>query len=625
MRLQWKYTLIINVIVIIVLVAFYFFNSVHIRREMNEIHALGAEQGAFLKRIAENTILNAVVEELTTSQAFNVENINQTLLDLKQQHKDLKDVLNVQVTLGDTRVRSSLLNSEGSDQRPSLVLSESDIEEIETDGTIIDTVDGHNATTILIKYSVPAKRLIPSESESETALKVEDLPLDFWEMLVSADAVSKDLATRRDTEVTIIEEIRPELIYQNALNKGKFDLGLWRLFISNKIYLSPDSTVTVDKGNNQWRITDTDSGHVYDLWLDGNDFWIKMAYANSGYIRVLYDVPFIGNSIQSSLLKHAVFFAIVGLLLVVLIHLMTNHLILKPLARLTDIIQNAETGNFTSYLSRTYSTDEISRATRNLVRMFIQLKTSHSRKIAALGQFAAGVAHEIRNPLNSIGMTAQHLKNIFSQPNVSSDDIEEAKVFLDIVDEKIQDLKLTSEQFLTLNRPQKLDLSEKNLNDLMDSVLSEFVLITDEAEVQIIRNYEPNLPDILLDEMLIRQTLFNFVQNSIQAMPKGGSIYLTTTLEEIRGASFVMLEIRDTGIGIPEEHQDRIYDAYFTTKEDDGGVGLGLAISHQIITAHQGRVEVRSKIGMGTAFRITLPIKRTQQVYRQVSDENENL
>ena len=109
MRLQWKYTLIINAIVIIVLVAFYFFNSIHIRREMNEIHALGAEQGAFLKRIAENTILNAVVEELTTSQAFNVENINQTLLNLKKQHKDLKDVLNIQVTLGDTRVRSSLI------------------------------------------------------------------------------------------------------------------------------------------------------------------------------------------------------------------------------------------------------------------------------------------------------------------------------------------------------------------------------------------------------------------------------------------------------------------------------------------------------------------------------------
>ena len=67
-------------------------------------------------------------------------------------------------------------------------------------------------------------------------------------MLVSADAVSKDLATRQDTEVTIIEEIRPELVYQNALNKGKFDLGLWRLFIANKIYLSPDSTVTFDNG-----------------------------------------------------------------------------------------------------------------------------------------------------------------------------------------------------------------------------------------------------------------------------------------------------------------------------------------------------------------------------------------
>ena len=592
------------------------------RREMNKIHALGAEQGAILKRIAENTILNAVVEELTTSQAFNAENINQTLLNLKQQHKDLKDVLNVQVTLGDNRVHSSILNNE---DRPNIVLSENDIKQIDTDGSKIDTVDDQNATTILIKYAVPPKKLIPAHPESETDLKVENLPLDFWQMLVSAEAVSKDLASLPDAKVTIIEEIRPELIYQNALNKGKFDLGLWRLFIANKIYLSPDSTVTVDSGNDQWRITDTDSGHVYDLWLAGNDFWIKMAYANSGYIRVLYNVPFIGKSIHSSLLKHAVFFVIVGFLLVVLIHLMTNHLILKPLARLTDIIQNAETGNFTSYLSRTHATDEISRATRNLVRMFIQLKTSHSRKIAALGQFAAGVAHEIRNPLNSIGMTAQHLKNIFSQPNISSEDIEEAKIFLDIVDEKIQDLKLTSEQFLTLNRPQKLDLAPKNLNELLDSVLSEFVLITDEAEVQIIKNYGLNLPDVLLDEMLMRQTLFNFIQNSIQAMPKGGSIYLSTTLKDLRGAFFVMLEIRDTGIGIPEKNQDRIYDAYFTTKEGDGGVGLGLAISHQIITAHQGKVEVKSKIGMGTAFRITLPIKRTQQVYRQESDENKNL
>ena len=155
MRLQWKYTLIINVSVIIVLVAFYFFNSIHIRREMNEIHAIGAEQGAFLKRIAENTILNAIVEELTTSQAFNVEAINQTLLNLKHQYKDLKDVLNVQVTLGDNRVRSSLLNSE---DRPNIVLSESDIEQIETDGSKIDTVDNQKRNNYINKVFSPSEK-----------------------------------------------------------------------------------------------------------------------------------------------------------------------------------------------------------------------------------------------------------------------------------------------------------------------------------------------------------------------------------------------------------------------------------------------------------------------------------
>ena len=619
MRLQWKYTLIINLMVLVVLVVFYFFDSVHMRREMNELYALGAEQGANLKRIAEKTILNAVVEELTASQAFNVDNINQTLLNLKRQHKDMKDVLNVQVTLGNTRVRSSILNTE---EKSSFILSENDIHQLDTNDAIIDTVEGQNATTILIKYTVPPKKLERTQLESQTSLNVEEIPPDFWQMLVSKDFVSKDISLLPYTKVMIVEEIRPELYYINALNKGKFLFDLWRLFIANKIYLSPDSTVTVDQNNNQWMITDTESGHVYNLWLEGNDFWIKMAYTNSGYIRVLYDVPYIEKSIHSSLLKHAIFIIIVGLLIVVLIHLMTNHLILKPLSRMTDIIQNAETGNFSTYLGRSYASDEISKATRNLVRMFIQLKTSHTRKIAALGQFAAGVAHEIRNPLNSIGMTAQHLKNIFSQSNVSQDDIEEAKVFLDIVDEKIQDLKLTSEQFLKLNRPQKLDLTANNLNDLLDAVLSEFVLITEEAEVQINKNYDASLPEILIDEMLMRQTLFNFIQNSIQAMPKGGSIYLTTSLEEIGGTSCVVLEIRDTGIGIPEENQERIYDAYFTTKDNDGGVGLGLAISHQIITAHQGKVEVRSKIGMGTAFKITLPIKRRKEFYRTESDKN---
>lgn len=584
MRLQWKYSLIINLTVIVVLVAFYFFDSYRTRKEMSSLHALGAETGATIKVITEDTILFPIVQEITASQAFNTDRIDQVITKLKEEHPEMKDVKNVEVTLGTNRVRSSLLSQETPIH---IHLGETDLLELETKGAITDTIEGENATYIILPYTIPPKRLEPIDMESQSSLKVEDIPKEFWQMFLSID----------------------------RLNQGKFSFDLWRMFIANQIYLSPDATVNIDLKTNRWQISDAVNKHVYDFWVENGNFWIHMSNADSGYIRVLYDIPYIAQSIRSSLLMHGIFIVIVGILLVVVVDLITNKLIIKPLARMTEIIQNAETGNLSSYLKRTYASDEISKATRNLVRMFIQLKTSHSKKIAALGQFAGGVAHEIRNPLNSIGMTAQHLKSIFSQPDVHPADIEEARELLDIVDEKIGELKQTSEQFLTLNRPRKLDLISVNLNELLDSVLSEFVLIAEESNVHINKHYHAELPDLRLDEMLMRQVLFNFVQNCIQAMPKGGSIYLTSSVEEISGGTYVTLEIRDTGIGIPEENQERIYDAYFTTKDEEGGVGLGLAISHQIITAHQGNVEVRSKVGMGTAFKITFPVRNIANNY----------
>ena len=220
-------------------------------------------------------------------------------------------------------------------------------------------------------------------------------------------------------------------------------------------------------------------------WKDDDDaLWIQKAL--TGYIQVLFDVPYIGRSIRYSLLTHAILIVIVGALLVILIDLTTNQLIMKPLERMTGIIQSAEIGDLSP--QQTYSSDEIGRATYNLVRMLWQLRDSHSKRIAALGQFAAGVAHEIRNPLNSIGMTAQHLKSVFSQSKVKPDDIDEAKELLEIVDQKITELKQISEQFLTLNRPRKLNVEPINLNTLLDRVLSEFGLVAEEAKVQVIRN-----------------------------------------------------------------------------------------------------------------------------------------
>ena len=559
MRLQWKYSLVINLSVIAVLVAFYFFDSIRVRNDMNALHALGAERGAELRKIAENTILDVVEMEIETTRVFDAQRLDQVLNKLKHEHPDMQNVLNIHVSLNDTRIRSSLLAGEDAGD---INLDSADLEQIETKGATIYAVEGQNATAIVIKYIavLTGPKLIGLE------------PSDF--------------------------------AYEPILDDGTLPYEVWLSAFGEDVYVPEDPVITEEKGR-RWRMTDQEKGEVYNLWKQGETLRIQKAL--TGYIQVLFDVPYIGRSIRYSLLMHAILIVIVGALLVILIDLTTNHLIMKPLERMTRIIQSAESGNLS--IEQTYSSDEIGRATHNLVRMLWQLRDSHSKRIDALGQFAAGVAHEIRNPLNSIGMTAQHLKSVFSQRKASQDDIEEAKELLEIVDKKIVELKHISEQFLTLNRPRKLNIEPVNLNALVEQVLSEFTLIAEEAKVQVIRNYDENLPDVPLDAALMRQTIFNFVQNSIQAMPKGGSIYITTLIEKIeQDTGDAVIEIRDTGIGIPEEIQEQIYDAYFTTKDATGGIGLGLAVSHQIITAHKGKIEIRSKMGMGTAFKISLPL-----------------
>ena len=560
MRLQWKYSLVINFSIIAVLVAFYFSDSIRVRREMNALHALGAERGAELKKIAENTILDTIVREIETTKVFDARKLDQVLNELKQEHPDMRDVLNVHVSLSNTRIRASLLSSE---DIVDINLDPADLVQIETKGATVDTVEGQNATAIVIKYTV-----LPPPMQ----IKLE--PADFK--------------------------------YEPLLDVGTLPFAVWGGAFGEENTYVPNGPVIPEEIGKRWKILDQEKVDVYNLWKEDETLWIQNSL--TGYIQVLFDVPYIDKSIRYSLLMHAILIVIVGALLVILIDLTTNHLIMKPLERMTHIIQSAESGDLS--LEQTYSSDEIGRATYNLVRMLWQLRDSHSKRIDALGQFAAGVAHEIRNPLNSIGMTAQYLKSVFSQQNVSPDDIEEAKELLEIVDKKIVELKQTSEQFLTLNRPRKLNIEPVNLNTLVEQVISEFTLIAEEAKVQIIRNYDENLPEVRLDVALMRQTFFNFVQNSIQAMSKAGSIYISTLLETIeKDTEYAVIEIRDTGIGIPEEIQEQIYDAYFTTKDATGGIGLGLAISHQVITAHNGKIEVRSKMGMGTAFKISLPLK----------------
>ena len=571
MRLQWKYILIINLAVWFILITFYVYHDIRARREFSEIFAKGVESGAI--QIAKTRIRPSIEDEVRRWQKFDPNQIEGALRRLEEQ-EHLNGVINIHVTLGDTRIYASLVP--GKSKEKYIKPSKQDLLEIQQkDGKAkpFHLSNGRDAIAVIIPY------------REELLTQME------WVLLFNVGVA-----------------------HQTDLENKVLSVGLRQAFENNGYKLSEEAKISIEakdieEKDIEWRISDREQ--AYFIWKGEDQLSIVTDSIPivEGYIQVLFDIPEIAIFTQKSRLLYFVSLIVVSVLLIFVIDMITNRLIMRPLESMMEIIKRAETNDLDS-LPRSYSSGEIGRVTLSLVSMLRQLNESHSKRISALGQLAAGAAHEIRNPLNSIGMTAQHLKGIFSSPEeVSSEDIEEAKELLDIVNDEIKELKKITEQFLTLNRPKKLNLQPTDLNALLDKILSEFTLTMESAKVHVIRNYDKNLPAFQLDMGLIRQAIFNFVQNSIQAMSKGGSIYITTKMKQIDAGRQVDIEIRDTGVGIPKAIQEQIFDAYFTTKEKDGGMGLGLSISHQIITAHQGQVKLQSKVGMGTSFKISLPVK----------------
>lgn len=231
-------------------------------------------------------------------------------------------------------------------------------------------------------------------------------------------------------------------------------------------------------------------------------------------------------------------------------------------------------------------------------------------RLSALGDMAAGVAHEIRNPLNAIALTAHRLEEEF----VGVD----AKGFIKIIKDETQRLNRIIEQFLSLARPMRLELSDVDINRLIDELIS---LIESEAIAQnitikkrfvgITSAEKPLLVEIDRDE--IKQALLNIMRNGIEAMNSGGStsgseLTITTELSLLSEPQMVVIKITDTGCGIAKEDLPKIFRPYFSRK--DKGTGLGLSIAHRIITEHRGTIEVDSTEGVGTTFTITLPLRQ---------------
>ncbi len=221
-----------------------------------------------------------------------------------------------------------------------------------------------------------------------------------------------------------------------------------------------------------------------------------------------------------------------------------------------------------------------------------------SEKLASIGKLAAGVAHEINNPLTGVLTNASLLLEDLPEGDPKKEDV---KV---IVNETIRCREIVKRllDFARQTKPQKKLI---NVNSLIENIILLVRNQTSFRNIVIEKELENNLPEIMADGDQIQQVIINFILNAADAMPKGGSLKITSKL--LDNNEFIELKFTDTGIGISEENRNRIFDPFFTTKEN--GTGLGLSISYGIIEQHGGTIYVESEIGKGTTFTVHLPIK----------------
>lgn len=301
---------------------------------------------------------------------------------------------------------------------------------------------------------------------------------------------------------------------------------------------------------------------------------------------------------------------LVGLVIIFVITLR----FVKPIESLIVATKHIEEGDL-QYRVNIQSDDEIGtlgaafdQMAERLMQRERELKQSQDTlrradRLSSLGLLTAGLAHEIRNPLVAIRTFTQLLPERYDDPEFREGFQGLALKEVDRICGLITDL-------LTFARPSKPNVAPENVADVVDNIARILESQAKEKGVAIVREFGANLPKAWIDREQMKQVFMNLILNAIQAMKGTGTVTLMSRAVTVNGtqpaAEFVQIEVKDTGVGIPKENLQHIFDPFFTSKDE--GSGLGLAVSYQIVQEHGGFVTVESTPGAGTSFFIHVPV-----------------
>jgi len=282
----------------------------------------------------------------------------------------------------------------------------------------------------------------------------------------------------------------------------------------------------------------------------------------------------------------------------------------KPLSILRAATEKVSRGDFKQIQYIVDRGDEISACINAFNKMTQEIKIRqeqllHSRKMAAIGTFTSGIAHELNNPINNISLLVETLTE--DQDLTAS---ERSKLYQDLMTQADRSTEIVK-GLLEFSRTDQEHLERLSLGDVVDKTVR---LVKNKMKLQGV-NYEKSintpLKPIWIDKSRLQQALLNLLINAIQAMPNGGTLGIAICAGD--APDEIRIDVADTGVGIPAERLDSIFDPFFTTKKEGEGTGLGLSVTYAIIKKHGGRITVQSTPGKGTIFSIFLNAKANHE------------